>query len=108
MQNSESPTQDWSPDEAIFLDRAAIGTPVVLEAIDGPASSPSGSDRDVSMVLGAEGIIPGVELTPERRLPFGGPVVVRVGRTRVALARSVARRLLVRERRPDATAEDGR
>jgi Fe2+ transport system protein FeoA len=52
--------------------------------------------------LATEGIVVGGLLTPERRLPLGGPVVVAVGRARVALGRDVARRLIVR-----AVATDG-
>ena len=45
--------------------------------------------------LAAEGISAGVELEVERRLALGGPVVVRLGRARLALARSVAAAIVV-------------
>ncbi len=48
--------------------------------------------------LAAEGLRPGEVLEVESRLPLGGPVVVRLGRARVALARRVAVGILVEER----------
>ena len=48
--------------------------------------------------LAAEGLRPGDVLEVETRLPLGGPVVVRLGRARVALARRVAAGILVEER----------
>jgi Fe2+ transport system protein FeoA len=45
--------------------------------------------------LGREGIRVGVELAVEGVAPLGGPVVVRLGSARVALARSVARTIAV-------------
>ncbi len=41
--------------------------------------------------LAQEGIVPGAEVVVEKRLAFGGPVIVRVGRARLAIARRVAR-----------------
>jgi len=40
--------------------------------------------------LAAEGLAPGDRVVVEERLPLGGPIVVRVGRARLALARRVA------------------
>lgn len=45
--------------------------------------------------LAAEGLHPGDRVEVEVRLPLGGPVVVRVGRARIAVARSVAAAILV-------------
>ena len=45
--------------------------------------------------LAAEGIHRGDILQVETRLPMGGPVVVRLGRARVALAQRVAAAILV-------------
>lgn len=45
--------------------------------------------------LAAEGLHPGDRVEVEVCLPLGGPVVVRVGRARIALARSVAAAILV-------------
>ena len=50
--------------------------------------------------LAAEGLHLGDMLELETRLPLGGPVVVRVGRARVALARRVAVRIGVEPGRP--------
>ena len=41
--------------------------------------------------LAREGIAPGCRLAVEASAPFGGPLIVRVGRARVAVARRVAR-----------------
>jgi Fe2+ transport system protein FeoA len=40
--------------------------------------------------LSPEGIDVGVEVSVERRLALGGPLIVRLGRTRLAIARSLA------------------
>lgn len=45
--------------------------------------------------LAQEGIRPGVSLEVESRVPLGGPLVVRVGRARLALARVVAADVLI-------------
>ncbi len=45
--------------------------------------------------LAAEGLHRGDFLRVEMRLPMGGPVVVRLGRARVALAQRVAAAILV-------------
>lgn len=45
--------------------------------------------------LAAEGLHRGDTLEVETILPLGGPVVVRLGRARVAIAREVASRILV-------------
>ena len=45
--------------------------------------------------LAAEGLHRGDILKVETRLPMGGPVVVRLGRARVALAQRVAAAILV-------------
>ena len=45
--------------------------------------------------LGAEGLAPGDLVEIETRQPFGGPVVVRVGHVRLALALRIARGILV-------------
>ena len=45
--------------------------------------------------LAAEGLHRGDILQVETRLPMGGPVVVRLGRARVALAQRVAAAILV-------------
>lgn len=49
--------------------------------------------------LAAEGLHAGERLEVEVRLPLGGPVVVRVGRARIAIARAVAAGILVEPER---------
>ena len=56
---------------------------------------PGDADR-----LAAEGLHRGDILQVETRLPFGGPVVVRLGRARLALAQRVAAAILVQPGRP--------
>jgi len=51
-----------------------------------------GADADR---LSAEGLHRGDALEVETRLPLGGPIVVRVGRARLALARRVAAGIMV-------------
>jgi len=62
------------------LEHLAVGARAVVRAI-----APEQADR-----LGAEGLHVGDEVEVEARLPLGGPLVVVVGRTRLALARVVA------------------
>jgi Fe2+ transport system protein FeoA len=45
--------------------------------------------------LAPEGIDVGVELNVERRLPLGGPLILRVGRARLAIARNIAAGVVV-------------
>jgi Fe2+ transport system protein FeoA len=49
-----------------------------------------GLDPDHRDALLPEGIDSGVELSLERRLVLGGPLIVRVGRARLAVSRGVA------------------
>lgn len=45
--------------------------------------------------LVAEGLGPGALAVPEVQAPLGGPLLVRVGRSRVAISAAVARQVLV-------------
>lgn len=56
---------------------------------------------DHEPALAQEGLREGAEISVERRLALGGPMIVRLGRTRLALARSVATTVLVTT--PDAS-----
>jgi Fe2+ transport system protein FeoA len=47
-----------------------------------------GHEQESALVQ--EGLAVGTEITVERRLALGGPMIVHTGRTRLALARSVA------------------
>lgn len=40
--------------------------------------------------LAFEGLVPGADIRVEARLPLGGPLIVCVGRARIAVARRVA------------------
>jgi len=64
----------------IPLDRARPGDRLVVRGVS-PQHGPA---------LAAEGIAVGVEVEVESAVPFGGPLVVRVGRARLALAREAA------------------
>ncbi len=90
----------------VRLDRARIGqTAVVVCLRPGDAD---GRGHALAGQLAAEGIVAGALLTPERRLPLGGPIVVAMGRARVALGRDVARLLIVRAvALDDAAGPDG-
>lgn len=50
---------------------------------------------DAAAALAAEGLTAGDLLEIETRQPFGGPVVVRVGHARLAIAARVAREIVV-------------
>ncbi|MFA5786526.1 MAG: metal-dependent transcriptional regulator [Actinomycetota bacterium] len=57
----------------------------------------SREDPDLLSYLGTLGLVPGANVTVEQVAPFGGPLLVRVGRTRYALGREVAAMVAVRE-----------
>jgi Fe2+ transport system protein FeoA len=80
MRNSELPTQDWT------LADLPIGVPARVVALD--------SVRDTA--LAGHGIRPGVIVEVEDDAPFGGPRIVHLGFTRLAIARVVARTIRVR------------
>ena len=79
----------------VRLDRARIGQTAVVVGLR-PGDADGRGHAALEDQLAAEGIVAGALLTPERRLPLGGPIVVAMGRARVALGRDVARRLIVR------------
>jgi Fe2+ transport system protein FeoA len=51
--------------------------------------------------LAAEGLTPGTIVEIETRQPLGGPVVIRIGRARLALSLRIARGILVEPWTPD-------
>jgi Fe2+ transport system protein FeoA len=57
--------------------------------------------EQVRATLGQEGVVPGTDLAVERVVGLGGPMIVRLGRARLAIARSVAREIVV-----EAAADD--
>ena len=78
---------------AVRLDALPIGRSArVLEV---PAS--------VAAALETEGLAPGEVVEIETRQPFRGPVVVKVGHARVALAARIARTILVEPATADAS-----
>ncbi len=73
---------------AVPLTSLAIGRSARIVAI--PA--------DAAVALAAEGLTAGDLLEIETRQPFGGPVVVRAGHARLALAARIARGIVVEPR----------
>ncbi len=69
------------------LDSAPAGIPLRVAAIQG--------GREVRARLSALGILPGTMLRVVNRGPLGGPVLVDVGGTRVAIGRGLARKVAV-------------
>jgi Fe2+ transport system protein FeoA len=55
----------------------------------------TGISAEVRQALGREGVVTGARLTVERRVGLGGPVIVRLGRARLAIARAVAEEVQV-------------
>jgi Fe2+ transport system protein FeoA len=67
------------------LARAVPGTAVRIRAVDpGDAAE-----------LAREGLLPGSLVTVATRTPLGGPLVVKLGRARLALALALAARIAV-------------
>ena len=73
-------------DEPIPLSRVAVGWRRVVAHVDGP-------DREE---LAREGVLPGCVVVVAARTPLGGPVVVELGRARLALSASVAAQVATR------------
>jgi len=78
------------PVRAQTLDRLTVGHAAVVVGVEGPAAHE----------LLHEGIAPGVTVTIESRTPLGGPLIVRVGRSRVAVARPAACDIQIRPTDP--------
>ncbi len=55
----------------------------------------TGTPARARQALEQEGVAAGTEMTVERRVGMGGPVIVRLGPARLAIARSVAREIEV-------------
>jgi Fe2+ transport system protein FeoA len=98
-----------NPESATRISRGTVSTqPDVDRLVDAAPSRrlrvvAVGADHDTA--LAQEGLRVGVEITVERRLALGGPMIVRLGRTRLALARRVAATILVAT--ADAAVEAG-
>jgi Fe2+ transport system protein FeoA len=82
-------------DDALPLSHAPLGWRRTVLAVDGP-------DRHE---LALEGVLPGSVLVVTARTPFGGPLVVELGRARVALSARVAGQVVTRGYAP---ADDAR
>jgi Fe2+ transport system protein FeoA len=72
--------------EAVPLSKVAVGWRRVIEAVSGP-------DR---AELEREGILPGSIVVVTARTPLGGPVIVELGRARIALSAAVAAQVATR------------
>lgn len=96
------PADDWLTGDMVLptaphrLATLRRGEPALVEAVL----------DDHAAELAREGIRPGVELLVESATPFGGPLIVRVGRARVAVARRVAATIAISQ--PPATAGERR
>ncbi len=88
VSNSESATR------VSTADPIASGSRLVDAAVAQPLRVTS-LDPECRASLTPEGFDVGVEITVERRLALGGPLIVRLGRARIAIARSVAARVIV-------------
>jgi len=66
------------------LSRCPIGTQRVVSSVDGPARAE----------LEREGVLPGIVVVVGARTPLGGPLMVNVGRARLALSIGVAAQVL--------------
>ena len=84
MANSERPAQDWT--------LAAAPRDVVLEVVD--------VAEEASAPLLVHGIRPAARLVAEGDAPLGGPRIIRLGATRIALDRGLARLVTVRAASP--------
>jgi Fe2+ transport system protein FeoA len=77
----------------VSTDRPTVGR--LVDAAPGVALRVVRLDGDAADAVGAEGLLPGVVVSIERRIAFGGPLIVRLGRARLALSREVARQIVV-------------
>ena len=73
-------------DGPIPLSRVAVGWRRVIASVEGP-------DREE---LGREGVLPGSVIVVTARTPLGGPVIVELGRARLALSATVAAQVATR------------
>ena len=71
------------PRRPLVLADCAPGTAWRVTATDAPDSAP----------LARFGLVAGAWIEIESRAPFGGPLVVRIGRSRVAVPRAIGRRI---------------
>jgi Fe2+ transport system protein FeoA len=74
------PEPDLAPASGFPLTHAAIGSSFAVVAVDGPAAAE----------LGREGLLPGGLVRVVGRVPLGGPLIVQLGRVRLALGAASA------------------
>ncbi|HEX7498188.1 MAG TPA: FeoA family protein [Candidatus Limnocylindrales bacterium] len=87
MSNSELPTR--------ISDQALAGRVALVAAVARRPLRVVAIDAACLASLAPEGVDVGVQLSVERRLALGGPVIVRLGGARLALSRSLARGVFV-------------
>ena len=78
--DGSSPFDSTAADPFLPLSKAPVGRHRVITAVDGP-------DREE---LEREGLLPGGVVVVAARTPLGGPLVVEVGRARLAISTRVA------------------
>ena len=69
------------------LEQAQLRLPVRISGIDG--------GHEVRARLATMGLLPGAVLSVLNRGPLGGPLLIEIDGTRIALGRGVARKVLV-------------
>jgi len=81
------------------LSRVPIGVRCVIASVDGPARAE----------LEREGVLPGSLVRVAARTPLGGPVILELGRARIAVSSLVAAQVLTEpsDTDPSATAASG-
>jgi len=77
---NEPPRQAAAETAGVPLSRVPVGWRRTVLSIEGP-----GRDE-----LEREGLLPGSTVVVTTRTPFGGPLVVELGRTRLAISADVA------------------
>jgi Fe2+ transport system protein FeoA len=80
MPETTRPVAAPVPPTRVPLSRVSIGEPRRVVAVDGPV-------RDEVL---HEGVLPGSVVIVTTRTPLGGPLIVDLGRTRIALSVDVA------------------
>jgi len=81
-----APSDGGPGDDLVPLSRAAVGCRGVVASVEGPARAE----------LEREGVLPGSLVLVTGRTPLGGPVIVDLGRARLAVSANVAAQVLVR------------
>lgn len=100
MSRASHPTQSVAlvpgpgvPD-SIPLSRVAVGWRRIVTSVEGPARAE----------LEREGVLPGSALVVTARAPLGGPMIVELGRSRIAVSAGVAAQVLTGGHEPGAGA----